>query len=265
MRTASAQELAAALRAGTVTARDAVQEAIERVGRAATHTSGAAAGNPGRRPAEAARAEQADRASAMDPAGAWRRNRERSRPAGTRGWRRCRSVVHGCTDRGPESGCHGRDGDARCHGAGGRVAHPGGGGGRRAGGGAGPDPESLAPGGAAGEENVRLLRDWDRFRSMLAATAGTDVLVTPAAGDPPAWRESGTSDCTWTLPWNLTGAPAVVPRGGSAVQVIARPWEEAYEARAHLRIRSAQASRWACVGGRAGTAVPAERVRGCPP
>jgi hypothetical protein len=67
MRTASAQELAAALRAGTVTARDAVQEAIERVGRAATHTSGAAAGNPGRRPAEAARAEQAGGVAAVDP------------------------------------------------------------------------------------------------------------------------------------------------------------------------------------------------------
>src|SRR5690606_22788845 len=98
--------------------------------------------------------------------------------------------------------------------------------------------------------------------------AGTDVLVTPAAGDPPAWRESGTSDYTWTLPWNLTGAPAVVPRGGSAVQVIARPWEEAYETRAHLGSARPRRRGGACgrksrdgCAGRAGAGLPAVRAR----
>jgi amidase len=88
--------------------------------------------------------------------------------------------------------------------------------------------------GLTGEEHVRLLWDWDRFRRrMLAATAGIDVLVTPATEGPaPLWRESAESDYQWLLPWSLTGAPAVaVPVGTQnglpiAVQVIARPWED---------------------------------------
>ncbi|MFC5815047.1 amidase [Nonomuraea harbinensis] len=82
--------------------------------------------------------------------------------------------------------------------------------------------------GLSGEENVRVLWDWDRFRRrMLAATAQADVLVIPAAEEPPPWRESETADYLWTLPWSLTGAPVVVvPCGGSAVQVVGRPWEE---------------------------------------
>lgn len=86
----------------------------------------------------------------------------------------------------------------------------------------------------SGEEHVRLLWDWDRFRRrLLLATAGIDVLVTPAADGPaPPWRESVEGDYLWTLPWSLTGAPAViVPVGAEgglpvAVQVVGRPWQD---------------------------------------
>jgi amidase len=85
-----------------------------------------------------------------------------------------------------------------------------------------------------GEENVALLWDWDRFRRrLLLATARVDVLLTPAAEGPaPPWRESIDTDYRWTLPWSLTGAPAVVVpvavREGLpvAVQVVGRPWQD---------------------------------------
>ncbi|WP_327088619.1 amidase [Nonomuraea sp. NBC_01738] len=88
----------------------------------------------------------------------------------------------------------------------------------------------------SGAENVRLLWDWDRFRRrMLQATEGLDIVVTPAAETPPPpWRESRTADYRWTLPWSLTGSPAVVVP--PAVQVVARPWMDhvALAAAAHL-------------------------------
>src|SRR5207302_7767703 len=76
--------------------------------------------------------------------------------------------------------------------------------------------------------------DWDRFRRrMLAATAGLDVLLVPATeGPPPPWRESIDLDYRWTLPWSLTGAPAVVVPVGLpaglpvAVQVVGQPWQD---------------------------------------
>jgi amidase len=86
----------------------------------------------------------------------------------------------------------------------------------------------------SGPENVRLLWDWDRFRRrLLVATAGIDVLVTPATEGPaPPWRDSVEGDYLWTLPWSLSGAPAVVVPVGSvdglpvAVQVVGRPWHD---------------------------------------
>ncbi len=85
-----------------------------------------------------------------------------------------------------------------------------------------------------GAQHARLLWDWDRFRRrLLVATAGIDVLVTPATPGPaPLWRESAEEDYRWTLPWSLTGAPVVVVPAGThdglpvAVQVVARPWND---------------------------------------
>jgi amidase len=98
--------------------------------------------------------------------------------------------------------------------------------------------------GLSGAEHVRVLWDWDRFRRrVLVATADLDVLVTPAApGPPPPWRESIESDYVWTLPWSLTGAPAVVLPSGNAgaVQVVARPWEDHVALAAALPIERAQ-------------------------
>jgi amidase len=101
----------------------------------------------------------------------------------------------------------------------------------------------------SGEENVRLLWDWDRFRRrLLVATASIDVLVTPATEGPaPAWRESVEEDYRWTLPWSLTGAPVVVVPVGHAgglpiaVQVVGRPWQDHVALAAARRIEAALA------------------------
>jgi amidase len=85
-----------------------------------------------------------------------------------------------------------------------------------------------------GQENVRLLWDWDRLRRrILVATAEIDLLITPATEEPaPPWRESVDADFQWMLPWSLTGAPVVVVPVGTrdrlpiAVQVVARPWQD---------------------------------------
>jgi len=85
-----------------------------------------------------------------------------------------------------------------------------------------------------GSEYVRVLWDWDRFRRrVLVATAGIDVVICPAAAEPaPPWREWSETDYQWTLPWSLTGAPAVVVPVGTqgglpvAVQVVGRPWQD---------------------------------------
>jgi Asp-tRNA(Asn)/Glu-tRNA(Gln) amidotransferase A subunit family amidase len=70
---------------------------------------------------------------------------------------------------------------------------------------------------------------WDRFRRrVLQATRDVDVVVTPTvAGPAPPHRPMRTTDYLLCLPASLTGAPAVsVPFAGSAVQVIARRWED---------------------------------------
>ena len=85
-----------------------------------------------------------------------------------------------------------------------------------------------------GSDYVRVLWDWDRFRRrMLVTTAGTDVIICPAAAEPaPCRREWADTDYQWTLPWSLTGAPAVVVPVGMqdglpiAVQVVGRPWQD---------------------------------------
>jgi amidase len=97
-----------------------------------------------------------------------------------------------------------------------------------------------------GEESMRFLWDWDRFRRrLLVATAGIDVLIAPATEQPPPpWRESIDLDYRWTLPWSLTGAPVVALPVGMrdglpvAVQVIGRPWQDHVALAAARRIEA---------------------------
>jgi len=92
------------------------------------------------------------------------------------------------------------------------------------------------------------LWDWDRFRRRyLATSAAVDVLVSPVAADVAPLRAAIdarrrpdghvdlTDDFVFTLPASLTGSPALsVPMGTDpatglplAVQLIARPWDDA--------------------------------------
>ena len=84
----------------------------------------------------------------------------------------------------------------------------------------------------SGAQTYRMLRDWDRYRSvMLAVLEDVDLIVTPVAphaavapGAPISWR--------FTTPHSLTGWPCVVVRAGTSgplpigVQVVAGPWQD---------------------------------------
>ena len=87
-----------------------------------------------------------------------------------------------------------------------------------------------------GVEADRQLRDWDRFaRRLTQASAGVDLLVAPVVTDvaPPA-RELGAEDYVFTMPWSLTGWPALsLPAGRDpatglplAVQLVAPRWHD---------------------------------------
>jgi amidase len=86
-----------------------------------------------------------------------------------------------------------------------------------------------------GPEADRLLLDWDRFRRRLLASAeGFDVIVSPVVAAPaPRRRAMNGDDYLWTLPWSLTGWPAMsLPWGSSddglplAIQVVATAWHD---------------------------------------
>lgn len=80
----------------------------------------------------------------------------------------------------------------------------------------------------------RQLGDWDRFaRRMTLAAADFDVIMAPVTvGVAPLFRPVRADDYVFTLPWSLTGWPAISLPAGSdpatgmpiAVQVIARRW-----------------------------------------
>jgi amidase len=87
----------------------------------------------------------------------------------------------------------------------------------------------------AGGESVRLLADWDRFRSkMLAFMEAFDVVLCPTSPAPAGPHgERNRTLFSYTLPFSLTGQPCVVvPTGRSmsglpiGVQVVAPVWRD---------------------------------------
>ncbi len=87
------------------------------------------------------------------------------------------------------------------------------------------------------EERVRVIDEWDRFRSdLLAETRDFDLLVCPVNSH--AALRHGEVDAellafTHTMAWNLAGWPAAVVRAGTSpqglpigVQLVAQPWRE---------------------------------------
>jgi amidase len=86
-----------------------------------------------------------------------------------------------------------------------------------------------------GGESVRLLAEWDAFRTrMLTFMESVDVIVCPTAPTPAAFHSEGLETMfQYTLPFSLTGQPCVVvPSGRSGeglpigVQVVGRLWRE---------------------------------------
>jgi amidase len=86
-----------------------------------------------------------------------------------------------------------------------------------------------------GGKSVQLLADWDRFRSgMLAFMETVEIVVCPTAPTPaPLHGEGLDTMFSYTLPYSLTGQPAVVVPAGRTrdglpigVQVVGRAWRE---------------------------------------
>jgi amidase len=99
-----------------------------------------------------------------------------------------------------------------------------------------------------GGDSVRLLADWDAFRTrMLAFMQSYDIIVCPTAPSPAALHGEGVETMFhYTLPFSLTGQPCVVvPSGRSreglpiGVQIVARVWREDVAITAARRIEAA--------------------------
>jgi amidase len=99
-----------------------------------------------------------------------------------------------------------------------------------------------------------ILRDWDRYRSiMLAFLETTDLILSPVAPHP-AVAPDAPKSFGYTTPHSLTGWPCVVVRAGSSgalpigVQVVAGPWQDHVALAAAARIEAAlggwQAPAW---------------------
>jgi amidase len=101
-----------------------------------------------------------------------------------------------------------------------------------------PESESLeewCPSGSSrlsGQDVERHLFEWDRFRRvMLGFMQQFDAILTPAAELPARPHGEPEGGIPYTLPYSLTGYPALVVRAGSTpegmpigVQVVARAW-----------------------------------------
>jgi len=86
-----------------------------------------------------------------------------------------------------------------------------------------------------GGESVRLLADWDRFRTrLLAFMESVDVIVCPTSPGPADLHGEGLETMFhYTLPFSLSGQPCVVvPSGRSkegfpiGVQIVGRVWRD---------------------------------------
>ena len=84
-------------------------------------------------------------------------------------------------------------------------------------------------------ELTDLIAKWNIYRShMLTFMESYDAIVCPASSSPATKHEAAEGpDLSYTSPYNLTGWPSVVVRGGTSseglpigVQVIASPWRE---------------------------------------
>ena len=89
--------------------------------------------------------------------------------------------------------------------------------------------------GTTGRTVVEVYSMWDDYRSrMLAFMARYDAILCPAdAHAAPPYRERDTQRFAYTIPFSLTGYPALVVRTGQTpdglpvgVQVAVRPWRE---------------------------------------
>jgi amidase len=87
----------------------------------------------------------------------------------------------------------------------------------------------------AGGESVRLLAEWDRFRTdVLTFMESVELILCPTAPGPAPLHGEDLEDMfRYTLPYSLTGQPCVVvPSGRSrdglpiGVQVVGRAWRE---------------------------------------
>ncbi|MEW6505328.1 MAG: amidase [Chloroflexota bacterium] len=93
---------------------------------------------------------------------------------------------------------------------------------------------SSTPSKLDGDEVARHLFLWDRLRrAMIAFMADHDLILTPAAELPAQPHGQPEGRIPYTLPYSLTGYPAVVVRCATSpeglpigVQVVARPWRE---------------------------------------
>jgi amidase len=87
----------------------------------------------------------------------------------------------------------------------------------------------------AADDIERSIFEWERFqRSMLDFMRSYDVVITPVTAAPASdHRQLNGEDCIYTIPWSLTGQPAVVVRCATSseglpigVQIVAGRWRD---------------------------------------
>ena len=84
------------------------------------------------------------------------------------------------------------------------------------------------------KELYEILGEWDQYRRRLSIWfASYDLIIRPVNATPAPLHGTTTPDALYTVPFSLTGWPAVVVRGGTSteglpigLQVIAHPWQD---------------------------------------